>query len=115
MPRERKSKRVHWEIMSRLEEAGEEDLCSLLNEVMGVQPYFGSGKDLAEYLSAIDALKLQGELTLRGYRIEEGLTVHTDAMLEQATECRSAFEFDQVRRCWKWVGSPRQMVEVPGA
>jgi hypothetical protein len=34
----RKSKRVFWEIMSQLEEAGEEDICSLLNQVMGASP-----------------------------------------------------------------------------
>ena len=43
----------------QLEEAGEEDICSLLNQLMGAQPYFGSGIDLAEYLSALAALERQ--------------------------------------------------------
>lgn len=58
----RKSKRTLWELMLQLEESGEEDVCSLLNQLMGAQPYFGSGTDLAEYLEALTALEAQGEL-----------------------------------------------------
>ena len=99
--------------MTRLEEAGEDDLCALLNDVMGAQPYFGSGRDLSEYLSAIDALEQQGDLCLRGYRIEEGRTVYADLQHKNTTMRRAAFEFDSVVGCWKWIGSPRQMVELP--
>jgi hypothetical protein len=111
----RKSKRVHWEIMSQLEEAGEEDLCSLLNEVMGAQPYFGSGTDLTEYLEAISELEAKQELRVREYRIESGRTVYADVLVGSATRPATAFGFDSVARRWKWNGTTRQMVEVPDA
>ncbi len=113
MAKERKSKRVLWEIMLRLEEAGEEDICSLLNEVMGAQPYCGSGVDLAEFIDAIVALETQSELQLREYEIKEGRTVFGDLVQAQVLRSSSAFSFDSQARIWNW-GEPRRiLVEVP--
>ena len=109
----RKSKRVFWELMSQLEEAGEEDICSLLNQVMGAQPYFGSGADLAEYLEALTALEAQGELRVRGYRIEAGRTAYLDVRSGSASRPAAWFNYDPIGRMWKWEGIDRQMVEVP--
>lgn len=113
MNKERKSKRVHWEVMTQLEEAGEEDLCSLLNQVMGVQPYFGSGRDLAEYLEAIDALEKSGELRVRGYRTQEGRTIYSDFIAGGRAERLARLKFDEAGRIWKWTSQERQLVEVP--
>ena len=112
MTEKRKSKRVLWEIMSQLEEAGEEDVCSLLNQVMGAQPYFGSGRDLAEYLEAVTALENQGELRVREYRIEGGRNVYADVVtgVDRPT---AAFQYDSADQLWKWKGVARQMVELP--
>lgn len=109
----RKSKRVFWELMSQLEEAGEEDICSLLNQVMGAQPYFGSGADLAEYLEALTALEAQGELRVRGYRIEAGRTTYLDDRSGAAARRAARFSFDPIKRMWTWNGTDRQIVEVP--
>jgi len=99
--------------MSQLEEAGEEDICSLLNEVMGAQPYFGTGADLAEYLEALTALEAQGELHIRGYRIEAGRTAYLEVQSGSASRPASWFSFDPIERMWKWNGIDRQVVEVP--
>lgn len=109
----RKSKRVFWELMSQLEEAGEEDICSLLNQIMGAQPYFGSGEDLAEYLEALTALEAQGELRVRGYRIEAGRTAYLDFKRGSESRPAASFNFDPVERMWQWIGADRQMVELP--
>ena len=109
----RKSKRVFWELMSQLEEAGEEDICALLNQVMGAQPNFGSGADLAEYLEALTALEAQGELRVRRYRIDAARTVYLDVRTGSASRPAAWFSFDPVERMWKWNGVDRQMVEVP--
>ena len=109
----RKSKRAYWELMSHLEEAGEEDICALLNQVMGAQPYFGSGADLAEYLDVLTALEAQGELRVRGYRIEAGRTVFLDVRNGGPSRPAACFSFDPIERLWKWAGTERQMVEVP--
>ena len=108
----RKSKRVYWELMSHLEEAGEEDICSLLNQVMGAQPYFGSGADLAEYLEALAALEAQGELRVRAYRIRTGRTIYLDVQSGSASRPAPSFSFDPIERMWKWNGIDRRMVEV---
>ena len=108
----RKSKRLHWELMLQLEEAGEEDICALLNQVMGSQPYFGSGVDLSEYLDALTALEALGELRVRQYRIEEGRTVYLDCVGGGATRPESAFNFDIEESVWMWKPTIRQMVEV---
>jgi hypothetical protein len=109
----RKSKKLHWEIMSQVEEAGEEDLCSLLNQVMGVQTYFGSGQDLSEYLAAVAALRAKGELCIRDYEVRNGHTIHGDVVDESATNWAGSFQFDDVERIWKWITQPRRLVEVP--
>lgn len=109
----RKSKRVHWELMSRLEEAGEEDVCSLLNQVMGSQTYYGSGADLSEYLEALADLEVQGELRVRKYRIEGGRSAYLDIVSGSESRPVSAFSFDSKAGIWKWHGTARQMVEVP--
>jgi hypothetical protein len=109
----RKSKRVLWELMSQLEEAGEEDLCSLLNQLMSVQPYFGSGVDLAEYLEALATLERAGELRVREYRLEEGRTVYGDVLSGVVTRPSTAFAFDPAERIWRWQAPTRQMVELP--
>lgn len=113
--KQRKSKRILWELMSQLEEAGEEDICSLLNQLMGVQPYFGSGTDLAQYLEAITALESRGDLRVRAYRIENGRTVYEGVLVGSATRPAGAFRFDPVARIWKWKAPTRLMVEVPDA
>jgi len=109
----RKSKRVFWELMLQLEEAGEEDICSLLNQVMGAQPYFGSGADLSEYLEALTVLEAQGELLVREYRIEGGRTAYLDVLSGPASRPETAFLFDARERLWKWQRPTRQMVELP--
>ncbi len=112
MASQRKSKRVHWELMLQLEEAGEEDMCSLLNELMGHQPYFGTGTDLTEYFEAITALEKQGELTVREYYIQDGRTVYGDVLSGGTSRCVEALFFDSASRRWKWKSATRQMVEV---
>lgn len=109
----RKSKRILWEIMIQLEEAGEEDICSLLNQVMGAQPYFGSGADLVQYLEALRTLETQGELLVREYRYEEGRRVFGNLLVGSATRPATLFGFDSTEGIWKWNGSIRQLVEVP--
>jgi hypothetical protein len=111
--RGRKSKRVHWELMLHLEEAGEEDVCSLLNQVMGSQPYYGSGTDLSEYLEALAELEAQGELRVRQYRIEGARTAYLDSLSGRESRPVSAFSFDSKTGIWKWTETTRQMVEVP--
>jgi hypothetical protein len=78
----RKSKATLWQIMLQLEGAGEEDICSLLNQVMGAQPYFGSGADLTQYLEAPNTLEAQGELVVREYHLEGARTVFGKVQLE---------------------------------
>ena len=109
----RESKRVFWELMSRYEEAGEEDICSLLNEVIGAQPYFGSGMDMAVYLEALSAIEAQGELRVRAYRVQGGRTEFLDVRRGSASRPAEWFSFDPVQRIWMWNGTDRQMVEVP--
>jgi hypothetical protein len=109
----RKPTRVHWEILSQLDEAGEEDICSLLNEVMRTRPSFGSGTDLAEYLEAISDLESAQKLRVREYRIEPGNTAFGDVLVGPATRPAGAFGFDQSERIWRWRGAARLMVEVP--
>jgi hypothetical protein len=109
----RKSKRIHWELMLQLEEAGEEDICSLFNQVMGAQPYFGSGDDLAEYLDALTALEAQGELRVREYRNESGRTVFLSVVTGMASRPAILFRFDPNERIWRWTRVTRQMVELP--
>jgi hypothetical protein len=99
--------------MSQLEEAGEENICSLLNQVMGAQPYFGSGADLAEYLEALAALEAEGERRVRGYRMDAGRTAYLDVRRASASRPAAWFSFDPIERTWKWNGIDRQMVEVP--
>lgn len=109
----RKSKRVLWEIMIQLDEAGEEDICSLLNQVMGAQPNFGSGDDLAEYLDALTVLEDQGELVIIEYRIEKGHYINLGIVAGKASRPVSAFAFDLNENIWKWGNQVRQMVELP--
>jgi len=111
--KQRKSKRILWELMSELEEAGEEDICSLLNQLMGVQPYFGSGTDLTEYLDAVTALESRGDLRVRAYRIEAGRRVYGNVLVGPETRPARAFSFDSAAGIWKWREPTRQMVEVP--
>jgi hypothetical protein len=99
--------------MSQLEEAGAEDLCSLMNQVMCLQPHFGSGGDLAEYLEALTALERQGELRVRMYWVEQGRTIYGDVVTSEIPECRAAFQFDPADRIWRWTATARQLVEVP--
>ena len=66
MPRQ--SKRLHWEIMIQLEEAGEEDICSLLNQVTSLWSDYGTGDDLKEYLEALSELEAKNELQVQEYR-----------------------------------------------
>ncbi|HEU6451279.1 MAG TPA: hypothetical protein VFT57_07645 [Gemmatimonadaceae bacterium] len=113
MTRKRESKIVLWQLMSELEEAGEEDICSLLNQLMGAQPYFGSGLDLAEYLGALATLEAQGELIVRQYRIENGHYVLGHILVGSSTRPPTAFVFDAAQRVWTWESPIRQMVEVP--
>jgi hypothetical protein len=108
----RKSKRLLWEIMIQLEEAGEEDICSLLNQVMSAHPFFGSGIELAEYLDAVTALERQGELRVRGYRINEGRTSYLGVLSGSASRPPTWFSFDPISRIWKWNAVDRQMVEI---
>jgi hypothetical protein len=102
-----------WQIMLELEEAGEEDICSLLNRVMGVQPHFGSGADLSEYLEALATLERQGELCVRQYRIEGGRHVGLDLASGGLSRPATAFRFDPEERIWNWKEFIRQMVELP--
>ena len=113
MDGKRKSKAAYWHIMLQLEEAGEEDICSLLNQVMGAQPYFGSGADLAQYLEALSTLEAQGELLVREYRLEGGRTVLGKLLVGSASRPATAFTFDFVEKGWIWKALTRQMVELP--
>jgi hypothetical protein len=109
----RKSKPIHWHLKRELEEAGEEDLCSLLNTLMGRQSFFGSGDDLAEVLEALAALEARGELRVREYRIEGGSTVFGEVLEGSDTRLPAAFEFDSAAGIWRWKDTTRQMVELP--
>lgn len=109
---DRRSRRVLWELMSQLEEAGEEDICSLLNEVMSAQPYYGTGEDLHEYLDALAVGESLGQLRLREYRIEDGRTVHGDVITTDLARGRTAFSFDTLEAAWRWRSSGRIVVEV---
>jgi hypothetical protein len=112
MTRQRQSKRLFWEILILLEEAGEEDICSMLNEVMGAQRYFGSGADLAEYLDALAALEARGDLRVREYQIEDGRTTYLGVAAGAAGRPLSSFRFDVAQGIWVWSGRIRQMAEV---
>ena len=98
--------------MLLLEEAGEEDICALLNQLMELQPYFGTGIDLSEYLAAITLLESQGELQVREYQILNGRTVFLDVLCGEKARCPEAFSFDGEGANWKWNNPIRQMVEV---
>ena len=78
---------------------------------MGAQAYFGSAADLAEYLEALTVLEAQGELHVRGYRIEAGRTAYLD--VRSGSALQALFSFNPIERVWKWNGIDRQMVEVP--
>jgi hypothetical protein len=107
----RKSKRLNWEIMTQLEEAGEEDICSLLNSVMGAQSYYGSGVDLAEYLEALTVLETQGELLVREYAFDDGRRVPGVVLVGNETRPASNFAFDPAEGLWRWTGAVRQNVD----
>lgn len=109
----RQSKRLYWEIMTQLEEAGEEDMCSLLNTVMGAQPYFGSGADLAEYLQAIDALLARGDLQVREYRFEGAKRVLGPLQEGDTIKTTQRFAFDATERLWRCKSDIRMNVELP--
>lgn len=113
MSGQRKSKRTHWEIMSQLEEAGEEDLCSLMNHVMGLQKHFGSGADLADYLNAIASLEEQGELQVRKYRLNEGKSIPGEIVVQDIADRSAGFRFDPLERLWRWNNEVRLSVELP--
>lgn len=113
MTMDRKSKRVHWEIMIQLEEAGEEDLCGLLNEVMSQQPYYGTGTDLCEFLTAIESLQRQGEIKMRGYRLQGESTDFFSISSEPVTNLHAELKFNSGSRFWEWTDVTRQMVELP--
>jgi hypothetical protein len=97
----------------QLQEAGEEDLCSLLNQVMSGGPYFGSGGDLTEYLWAISFLETKGRIRVREYRIEEGNTVYGGLLVGDRSRLPTSFMFDRAENIWKWRGASRQVVELP--
>ena len=99
--------------MIQLEEAGEEDLCGLLNQVVGLFPYYGSGIDLAEYLEAIDLLERQGELRVRSYQIVNGYSVLGAIRTDSAIGAGTSFRFDADELMWKWLPTERLRVELP--
>ena len=104
------SKRLLWEIMIALDEAGEEDICALLNEVMKAQEYYGSGADLDEYLNALQRLEQMGELLIREYRFVGNRMAYgrtADAGVSDAL-----FRFDPREGFWTWKGESRLMVQV---
>lgn len=98
--------------MLQLEEAGEEDICSLLNEIMGEQRYYGTGTDLSEYLDALSVLEAQGELRVREYSIENGRTRYGDVLVGKDARPLDAFQYDSDSGAWRWKSATRQLVEV---
>jgi hypothetical protein len=110
----RKSKRILWELMTILEEAGEEDYCSLLNQAMGVQPYFGTGREIAEFENAIDRLTEMGEVELVRYSIQSGRTVREGEPIHRGNfDTAHALRFDPVAKLWIWNQEQRLSVELP--
>lgn len=93
-------------MLTELEEAGEEDICSLLNQViavhMGVQPYPGSRLVVDEYLAGLQQLVRMGEVAIREYRITNGARGPDSA----------SFTFDPGERIWTWQGTTRLMVRA---
>ncbi|MEM7248106.1 MAG: hypothetical protein AAF533_22425 [Acidobacteriota bacterium] len=101
--------------MSLLEEAGEEDVCSLLNELMREQSDFGSGTDLQEYLAALVGLEKLGQLQAREYRIDEGRTQFGPVVACAALRGLGGHQFDRDDSLWKWGRPVRVMIEVVDA
>lgn len=111
MPSNRKSKQLHWVVMLQLEEAGEEDLISLLNYAMGLMPSYGTGEDVKEFLEAIDTLEKQGELQTKSYQPSDMMNraAITD---DEKSHRKSNILFDTSDGIWKWKGVRRLMIEV---
>jgi hypothetical protein len=98
--------------MKALDEAGEDDLCALLNEVQGSQSYFGTGRDLVEYVAAIAALQQKGKLIVRKKSEKEGMSDLGETIEIATDEHSGAFKFDESERMWRWHAPERRHVEI---
>mgnify|MGYP006899600174 CR=1 FL=1 len=110
----RKSKQALWEIMRVLEEAGEEDVCALLNTVMGENYSYGTGGDLQEFWSALIALESKGELRTREYQLVDGRTQFGSEVKVRSVGLAKNMHFEagEMEGSWRWRGELRLMVEV---
>ncbi len=103
-------KLLQWHLMIQLEEAGEEDFCSLLNQILCLFSNFGTGEDLSEYFEAIDNLVAMNEIKFVGVEAIERLTGVKDRL--GATAHREQFRFDHIQGIWVWQLSERLTVVV---
>lgn len=110
MNQKREIQTIAWAVLHELEEAGEDDLCALLNTVMPPKPHYGSGDDLAEFLQAIALLENQRKVRVREYW-DDGRRRFGDAVGKDRRP-PSSFRFDAAERYWEWLGAKRQLVEV---
>jgi hypothetical protein len=113
MPDTNSWKKVMGKIMMQLQEAGEEDICSLLNQIQTTQPHYGSGEDLAEYLKALSVLEDHEMLQVREYRTWDKPGVNGTVLTGTASRPPTAFHFDSAEGYWKWKRDPRQLVVLP--
>jgi hypothetical protein len=93
----RKYTRLQGAILHELEEAGEDDLCGLLNVVQKLHPSYGTGPDLIEYLEAIAVLESHGELKVQMYQQIDGRDVFGEHTLHKDDDRLTPFKNRRVR------------------
>ncbi len=103
-------KLLQWHCMIQLEEAGEEDACSLVNQMMSLNTYFGTGQDLDEYLQVIDNLLAMKEIQLVG--ADSVRTLGGVRERNRLSDYRDRYLFDFLQGIWVWQLDERLSIEV---
>lgn len=95
------SKSLLWMMLRLLEEYGEEDLCALLNSLEPMLENFGSGRDVVDYLDALEELTSVGWVT-----VERERTQSCSRPFELSASVARDLVFNPFKKQWDWK-SPR--------
>ena len=107
----RAPKEIMTRIVCSLEESGEQDICSLLNEVMQVESVYGTGAEVAVFVRALLGFERAGLIGLRDYVVRGARTQVGGRFGFADRDWRAAFAFDRVTGQWVWMPDARVLVE----
>ena len=93
----RAPKEIMTRIVCSLEESGEQDICSLLNEVMQVESVYGTGAEVAVFVRALLGFERAGLIGLRDYVVRGARTQVGGRFGFADRDWRAAFAFDRVQ------------------